>query len=103
MRVEPEALTERERTAQYWAAEAQAAVRARRARLGGAMSPGDKPARNVIMFLGDGMSMATLAAARTLLGQREGRSGEESQLSFEQFPTVGLAKVRKVYLYVSEK
>ncbi|XP_052743383.1 membrane-bound alkaline phosphatase-like [Bicyclus anynana] len=44
------------------------------------------------MFLGDGMSLPTLAAARTLLGQRAGRPGEESQLSFEAFPTVGLAK-----------
>ncbi|XP_059054706.1 membrane-bound alkaline phosphatase-like [Achroia grisella] len=44
------------------------------------------------MFLGDGMSVPTLAAARTLLGQNQGRTGEESQLSFEDFPTVGLAK-----------
>ncbi|KAM3955472.1 membrane-bound alkaline phosphatase-like [Aphomia sociella] len=44
------------------------------------------------MFLGDGMSVPTLAAARTLLGQREGRTGEEAQLSFEGFPTLGLAK-----------
>ncbi|XP_045781581.1 membrane-bound alkaline phosphatase-like [Maniola jurtina] len=44
------------------------------------------------MFLGDGMSVPTLAAARALLGQREQRPGEEAQLSFEAFPTVGLAK-----------
>lgn len=50
-------------------------------------------AKNVVLFLGDGMSVPTLAAARTLLGQREGRSGEEAELSFESFPTVGLAKV----------
>lgn len=50
-------------------------------------------ARNVIFFLGDGMSVPTLTAARTLLGQRRGDTGEEAQLSFEQFPTVGLAKV----------
>lgn len=49
-------------------------------------------ARNVIMFLGDGLSVPTLAAARALLGQREGRPGEESKLAFERWPTVGLAK-----------
>ncbi|XP_045500789.1 membrane-bound alkaline phosphatase-like [Colias croceus] len=38
------------------------------------------------------MSVPTLAAARTLLGQRDHRTGEEAQLSFENFPTVGLAK-----------
>ncbi|XP_041981936.1 membrane-bound alkaline phosphatase-like [Aricia agestis] len=44
------------------------------------------------MFLGDGMSVPTLAAARTLRGQRAGAAGEEAQLAFEAFPTVGLAK-----------
>ncbi|XP_045451271.1 membrane-bound alkaline phosphatase-like [Melitaea cinxia] len=44
------------------------------------------------MFLGDGMSIPTLAAARTLLGQRENHTGEESHLFFETFPTIGLAK-----------
>ncbi|KAL0852539.1 hypothetical protein ABMA27_017012 [Loxostege sticticalis] len=44
------------------------------------------------MFLGDGMSVPTLAAARTLLGQRLGSTGEEHQLSFEAFPTSGFSK-----------
>lgn len=51
-------------------------------------------AKNVIFFLGDGMSVPTLAAARTYLGQLQGNTGEESQLTFEQFPYVGLSKVR---------
>ncbi|XP_014362963.2 membrane-bound alkaline phosphatase [Papilio machaon] len=98
----------RERTAQYWTAEAQQALRARRARLegaggaGGAADAGYRRARNVVMFLGDGMSLPTLAAARALLGQREGRPGEESQLSFEQFPTVGLAKTYCVDAQVAD-
>ncbi|XP_055322250.1 membrane-bound alkaline phosphatase isoform X2 [Sitodiplosis mosellana] len=49
-------------------------------------------AKNVIFFLGDGMSIATLAAARTYLGQRQGKTGEETRLSFEEFPYVGLSK-----------
>ncbi|CAH2044361.1 unnamed protein product, partial [Iphiclides podalirius] len=77
-----------EQTAKYWMDEAQAGIRARLTRL----RSGGGVARNVVMFLGDGMSVPTLAAARTLLGQRSNRSGEESRLSFETFPTVGLAK-----------
>lgn len=43
-------------------------------------------AKNVILFLGDGMSIPTLTAARVYMG------GEERQLSFEKFPYVGLSK-----------
>lgn len=47
----------------------------------------------MIYFLGDGMSIPTLAAARTYLGQLQGNPGEETELTFEQFPYVGLSKV----------
>ncbi|XP_034243154.1 alkaline phosphatase-like [Thrips palmi] len=43
-------------------------------------------AKNVILFLGDGMSIPTLTAARIQLG------GESSALSFERFPYSGLSK-----------
>lgn len=43
-------------------------------------------AKNVIMFLGDGMSIPTLAATRMYMG------GEEKVLSFEEFPYTGLSK-----------
>lgn len=46
-----------------------------------------KRAKNVILFLGDGMSLTTVAAARMYMG------GEEKSLSFEKFPHFGLAKV----------
>lgn len=49
-------------------------------------------ARNVILFLGDGMSLTTVAAARILEGQRKGGSGEENQLSWERFPATALSK-----------
>ncbi|CAH2044365.1 unnamed protein product, partial [Iphiclides podalirius] len=78
-----------ELTAKYWYDEAEAGIRARRARL---RQGKDAVARNVVMFLGDGMSVPTLAAARILLGQRNNRPGEEEHLSFESFPTVGLTK-----------
>lgn len=44
-----------------------------------------KIAKNVILFLGDGMSIPTTGAARMLLG------GEEKKLSFEKFPYTGLS------------
>lgn len=49
-------------------------------------------ARNVILFIGDGMSLATVAAARIMEGQLRGESGEENLLSFEQFPQLALSK-----------
>ncbi len=51
-----------------------------------------KPARNVILFVGDGMSLATIAAARILEGQQRGEAGEENSLIFETFPHLALAK-----------
>ncbi|KAG8233245.1 hypothetical protein J437_LFUL013507 [Ladona fulva] len=50
-------------------------------------------AKNVIMFIGDGMGMSTITAARIFKGQAEGQLGEEYSLSFEKFPNVGLLKV----------
>lgn len=50
-------------------------------------------AKNIIMFLGDGMSVPTLAAARVYLGSLQNASGEELSLSFENFPYSGLSKV----------
>lgn len=43
-------------------------------------------AKNVIYFLGDGMSIPTLSAARAYMG------GEEMTLSFEEFPYTGMSK-----------
>lgn len=49
-------------------------------------------ARNVILFVGDGMSLTTVAAARILAGQRDGAPGEERLLSWERFPHTALAR-----------
>ncbi len=57
--------------------------------------PADSPSRakNVILFIGDGMGISTVTAARILEGQLRGESGEENQLSFDRFPDVALIKV----------
>jgi alkaline phosphatase len=57
-----------------------------------ANAPARAHAKNVIVFLGDGMSIPTIAAARILDGQRKGGSGEENRLSFENFPATALSK-----------
>ncbi|XP_047496149.1 alkaline phosphatase, tissue-nonspecific isozyme-like isoform X3 [Penaeus chinensis] len=53
-------------------------------------------AKNVILFVGDGMGVATVTAGRILKGQKEGLSGEEYRLSFEKFPYVALAKTYNI-------
>jgi len=54
--------------------------------------PGANPARNVILFIGDGMGVSTVTAARIYDGQSRGETGEENVLSFERFPHVALVK-----------
>ena len=49
-------------------------------------------AKNVILFIGDGMGVSTLTAARIFEGQQRGESGEENRLSFEEFPYSALSK-----------
>ena len=53
-------------------------------------------AKNVILFVGDGMGISTVTAARILEGQIKGLDGEENQLSFDEFPFSGLAKTYNV-------
>lgn len=52
----------------------------------------DGKAKNVILFLGDGMSLTTVAAARIFEGQRNGNPGEENLLSWERFPATAFSK-----------
>lgn len=52
----------------------------------------DTPARNVILFIGDGMGVSTVTAARIYDGQSRGQMGEENLLSFEHFPYLALVK-----------
>ena len=49
-------------------------------------------AKNVILFVGDGMGISTATAARILEGQLRGENGEENRLSFEMLPYVALSK-----------
>ncbi|PVD34537.1 hypothetical protein C0Q70_05812 [Pomacea canaliculata] len=60
------------------------------------LRPNTGTAKNVILFLGDGMGVSTVTAARIYKGQREGRSGEETQLNFEKFPYAAFSKTYNV-------
>ncbi|RWS22705.1 alkaline phosphatase-like protein 2, partial [Leptotrombidium deliense] len=55
-----------------------------------------KKAKNVIIFVGDGMGISTVSAARILKGQMKGMSGVEESFSFEQFPNRALIKTYNV-------
>jgi alkaline phosphatase len=59
-----------------------------------------KIAKNLILFIGDGMGPTTVTAARILRGQLNNRPGEESVLAFEEFPHVALSKVILVTLQI---
>lgn len=49
-------------------------------------------AKNVILFIGDGMGISTITAARIYAGQKLGQTGEEYVQSFEKFQNVALVK-----------
>ncbi len=53
-------------------------------------------AKNVILFVGDGMGISTVTAARILAGQLQGEMGEDHQLSFETMPYSGFVKTYNV-------
>ncbi|MEO2281966.1 alkaline phosphatase [Pseudoalteromonas pernae] len=78
-----------------WFADAQEKVTVAQARSEAAMTTAPK-AKNVILFVGDGMGISTVTAARILAGQLEGKAGEEHQLSFEKMPFSGFSKTYNV-------
>jgi len=45
-------------------------------------------AKNVILFVGDGMGVSTLTASRIMAGQMSGKSGEEGFLSLKSSLTL---------------
>ncbi|XP_059490133.1 alkaline phosphatase 4-like [Neocloeon triangulifer] len=54
-------------------------------------------AKNIIIFVGDGMGVATVTAARIFKGQQQGMVGaEKGSLVWETFPDVGLVKTYNV-------
>ncbi len=58
----------------------------------GVAGPQNSRAKNVILFIGDGMGVSTVTAARIYAGQKLGKMGEEHVLPFETFENVALVK-----------
>jgi alkaline phosphatase len=75
-----------------WAEQGWAAIRAAQA------LPVERStrAKNVILFVGDGMGISTITAARILEGQLRGEPGEENRLEFEKFPHLALVKTYSI-------
>lgn len=76
-----------EESPEHWQAQGQAELQRALAR-----TPNTRQARNIILFVGDGMGISTVTAARIFDAQMRGSAGEENLLAFESFPYVGLAK-----------
>jgi alkaline phosphatase len=55
-------------------------------------APIRRRAKNIILFVGDGMGISTQTAARILEGQMKGKPGEENRLSFETMPYSAVVK-----------
>ena len=61
-------------------------------------------AKNIILFIGDGMSNPTISAARILKGiQEKNPYPERGFLSFERFPHLGRIKVLKIHFVSSRR
>jgi alkaline phosphatase len=69
----------------FLAAEAELAARL-------AVQPRTGRARNVILFIGDGMGVSTVTGARIHQGQRRGVDGESNRLAMEQLPFLALSR-----------
>ena len=81
----------RNEDASYWMEEGQAELEAALN-----LVPNTRLAKNIVLVVGDGMSLTTVAGARILKGQREGVDGASSTLVWEAFPHVGLSKTYNV-------
>lgn len=55
-------------------------------------APIDGPARNVILFIGDGMGISTLTAARIFQGQLQGADGESLETAMDRLSHTALVK-----------
>jgi alkaline phosphatase len=67
-----------------------------------ATEPVSGRAKNVILFVGDGLGIGTVTAGRILEGQLRGQSGEENVLSFERLPYTALCKTYNVNAQVPD-
>src|SRR5919112_640752 len=56
------------------------------------VTPNTNRAKNVILFVGDGMGISTVTAGRIYEGQKRGVDGESNALTMEKLPYAALSK-----------
>ncbi len=83
--VEPAAA--RAKTAAQYRAEASAFIARQMAR-----QPIEGPAKNLIIFIGDGMGVGTITAGRIFEGEQQGRDGESLVAALDSLPYSALVK-----------
>ncbi len=64
--------------------------------------PNTGRARNIILFIGDGMGINSVTAGRIFAGQQRGPDGATYQLSFDTFPYTGLSKTYSTDKFVTD-
>ncbi|MFN3808591.1 alkaline phosphatase [Asticcacaulis sp.] len=67
-----------------------------------ARTPNTKKARNIILFIGDGMGINSVTAGRILAGQTRGLDGASYRLTFEGLPYTGLSKTYSADKFVTD-
>ena len=87
----PAAAQELPQASSEWFTDAQAVIEARKA-----ATPNTNRAKNVILFVADGLGVGTNYAVRVFDGQQKGLLGEENVLPYEAFPHVALVKTYNI-------
>ncbi|XP_019358595.1 PREDICTED: intestinal-type alkaline phosphatase [Gavialis gangeticus] len=85
------AAPEEEKYPSFWNQQASKAIQAALT-----LQPKQYQAKNLILFLGDGMGVPTITATRILKGQLQGKLGPETPLVMDTFPYVALSKTYNV-------
>uniref|UniRef100_A0A672IRD8 Alkaline phosphatase n=1 Tax=Salarias fasciatus TaxID=181472 RepID=A0A672IRD8_SALFA len=80
-----------EKDPEFWRSQARSSLQSALDR-----QPNTNVAKNIVFFLGDGMGITTYTAARILKGQLQNQTGEETVMTMDTFPYVGLAKTYSV-------
>ncbi|XP_051855582.1 intestinal-type alkaline phosphatase [Antechinus flavipes] len=84
-------IPEEEQNPDFWNRQAATALKTAQQ-----LQPINTKAKNLILFLGDGMGVPTITATRILKGQKAGHLGPETPLAMDRFPYVALSKTYNV-------
>ncbi|XP_044532464.1 intestinal-type alkaline phosphatase-like [Gracilinanus agilis] len=84
-------IPEEEQNPSFWNRQAAEAIKTAQQ-----LQPIQTAAKNLILFLGDGMGVPTVTATRILKGKMSGNLGPETPLAMDRFPYVALSKTYNV-------